>query len=387
MNSTLRFINLFEEVSPEQFKASYWTQHFLFQRSQPDKYNSLLTIEDLDELLTVRLHDQIELVKQGKLLPREEHQDGQNKQKVFELYHSGYTIILSQLNKYWEPLRNLCLSVPDEIDFLRNVYANVYLTPQQSQGLAKHADLQDVLILQVAGSKRWKLFQQSFNHPTSREQFSKNADQIETGKLIFDETLTPGDLLYIPRGMIHEVFTSEQSSAHITLTLETYTNMDLMMDLLQKQVDESAFMRSTVSAGFHADKQAYLHNILQHLTEALPDFLHKNEVIVDESYPNSNANFRGHFLNLEKLHMIDENSTVTKRQNVDARIIQHGATFEIVCGGEKLEIEEAEAEMLFLKHSTTDFRPADLPGDSDLPSKIELIQALVEIGYLDITEA
>ena len=114
---------------------------------------------------------------------------------------------------------------------------NAYLTPRKSQGFRAHYDDIDAFILQVEGAKRWRLF-----HPSDEEdvlpRFSSQDFQVEgsraLGACVLDVVLQPGDMLYMPRGMIHEAVSGDDSdSLHLTLSVnQRQTFLDLMQNLV-----------------------------------------------------------------------------------------------------------------------------------------------------------
>ena len=73
-----------------------------------------------------------------------------------------------------------------------------------------HSDRQDVLILQTQGFKRWQVWSPIIKHPRFEQIRGKDSDSIKESdlkqlKLYYDVILKPGDLLYIPRGFLHQV--------------------------------------------------------------------------------------------------------------------------------------------------------------------------------------
>eukprot|EP01006_Ploeotia_vitrea_P047000 TRINITY_DN67078_c4_g1_i3.p1 TRINITY_DN67078_c4_g1~~TRINITY_DN67078_c4_g1_i3.p1 ORF type:complete len:674 (-),score=332.69 TRINITY_DN67078_c4_g1_i3:17-2014(-) len=96
---------------------------------------------------------------------------------------------------------------------------NVYVTPAGTQGFAPHYDEIEAFVLQVEGAKRWRLY-----HPRSEaEQLDRwssgNFSQEEIGEPFLDVVLRPGDLLYFPRGTIHQaVSTPDEHSLHMTIS-------------------------------------------------------------------------------------------------------------------------------------------------------------------------
>ena len=121
---------------------------------------------------------------------------------------------------------------------LAHVYANAYLTPACSHAVAAHADDRDVLVLQILGKKRWKVYKSvPVEYPFDKEQVGKHGNAVDSsvfeGGLCFDGddvVLNPGDVLYLPRGYVHEATTENSSdvlsendpSFHITVAIATH---------------------------------------------------------------------------------------------------------------------------------------------------------------------
>ncbi|KAL6070192.1 Bifunctional lysine-specific demethylase and histidyl-hydroxylase [Balamuthia mandrillaris] len=138
-------------------------------------------------------------------------------QAVTSLYKKeGATIQFFQPQQYSEELHVLCHALEQVFGCL--VGANVYLTPPKAQGLAPHYDDVDVFILQVEGSKRWKLY----SPPPEDElpmEYSRDLTQEEAGKPLMEVVLNRGDMMYFPRGVIHQAATSlDAPSTHITIS-------------------------------------------------------------------------------------------------------------------------------------------------------------------------
>lgn len=98
------------------------------------------------------------------------------------------------------------------------VGANVYLTPANSQGFAPHYDDIEAFVLQIEGKKEWLLYAPRNDDEVLPRESSENFRQDELGDPAFKVVLSPGDLLYFPRGWIHQARTAgNQHSLHITL--------------------------------------------------------------------------------------------------------------------------------------------------------------------------
>ena len=88
------------------------------------------------------------------------------------------------------------------------------------QGFAPHYDDVDVFIVHTAGHKRWRIYKPlpvAILPATSSPDFDERQDEI--GAPILDVVLKPGDLLYLPRGTIHQAEALPGRAAlHVTIS-------------------------------------------------------------------------------------------------------------------------------------------------------------------------
>ena len=96
---------------------------------------------------------------------------------------------------------------------------NAYLTPPGTQGFAPHYDDIDAFVLQLEGRKRWRLYAPRLAEEQLPRTSSPNFAPGDIGEPILDVTLAPGDVLYMPRGCIHQAEAlPDHHSLHITLS-------------------------------------------------------------------------------------------------------------------------------------------------------------------------
>lgn len=138
------------------------------------------------------------------------------------------------------------------------VGCNLYLTPPGSQGFAPHFDDIEAFVLQVEGKKRWRLYKPRDEDYLARFP-SKNFDTSELGELILDKTLHAGDLLYFPRGTIHQAETSDDThSLHLTLSVYQRNSWcDFLERLLPLALKRAAENDCNFRAGLPVDYLRY----------------------------------------------------------------------------------------------------------------------------------
>lgn len=121
------------------------------------------------------------------------------------------------------------------------VGANIYLTPPGSQGFAPHYDDIEAFVLQIEGTKEWSLYPPRTENETLPRESSGNFQQDEIGAPVHVQVLKPGDLLYFPRGWIHQAKTVDNShSLHITLSVYQKTSYADLIEELMKQALKTA---------------------------------------------------------------------------------------------------------------------------------------------------
>jgi lysine-specific demethylase/histidyl-hydroxylase NO66 len=113
-------------------------------------------------------------------------------------------------------ISNVCSELLKQQTFGCLVGANCYLTPPGSQGLAPHYDDIEAFVLQLEGRKRWRIYNPRSSLP---REHSGDLLHSEIGSPVMEVLLQPGDLLYFPRGWIHEACTQEdEASTHLTIS-------------------------------------------------------------------------------------------------------------------------------------------------------------------------
>lgn len=143
----------------------------------------------------------------------------------FAAFLDGCSIVINHADRQSPWIASLCEDLQKSFP---HAYANTYWTPPQSQAVPAHADDRDVLIIQVVGKKRWKVYKHvPVKYPYSNEQVGKDGlkvpEAVLTGGTVVNSILEPGDVLYMPRGFVHEAFSTDATSSfHVTIALATH---------------------------------------------------------------------------------------------------------------------------------------------------------------------
>jgi ribosomal protein L16 Arg81 hydroxylase len=151
---------------------------------------------------------------------------------------------------------------------------NAYLSFGQGSALKPHADDHDVLVVQVHGRKRWRSYGSPFALPVEKRKSPKFAPE----DAVWEDTLEPGDVLYLPRGEVHEAALAGAHSVHLTIAIVTGRGVDFINWLSKQAAADLAFRTDITRLGGDAalrqqaaDLRARLHALID--TARLDDFL------------------------------------------------------------------------------------------------------------------
>jgi hypothetical protein len=137
-------------------------------------------------------------------------------------------------------------------DFRCPLSVNAYFSAGlDASAFDAHFDPQDTFILQLEGEKEWRLWERErATNPISGYPDPKAVPQPD---LPADETIlmTPGDLLYVPRGMWHWPRSlSDAPSLHLTLTVVMPRPVDVVQWLIEELSNDPA-MRAALPMSPH----------------------------------------------------------------------------------------------------------------------------------------
>lgn len=89
-----------------------------------------------------------------------------------------------------------------------------FLSQSGVEAYSAHCDTDDVLVIQVEGRKRWRVFA-----PQQRRYVDNILDNSKLGRQLADFTLCPGDVLYVRAGVPHRCETVDEYSLHLSFDL------------------------------------------------------------------------------------------------------------------------------------------------------------------------
>jgi hypothetical protein len=368
-----------------EFQETYWERQPLeIHRTDANYYDNLFSLNDIDSYLQIARSDPDPtsiLIANQKSQPSKDKLLGPSglveTSLLMKAYTQGDTIVLNFMHRFWRPLTELCRKW--EMFFRHPVAVHAYLTPAGSQAYEPHFDAYDIFVLQLHGSKKWKLYPALIDSPLPSQ--ARTVDCQQTGELFREVLLEAGDLLYFPRGWVHEVLTSEKPSLHLSVSVRPYRLVDLVTAAVEAAAFGNPVLRQPLKTGLLASDCEWDHkNEIQDLMLQI-DWqsglrrLEQRFLSQQESLPNAQ------FASLE-------NQTIT----ADTRLSRHP---NMLCSA---ELQPERATLFFTRNflrgpanlfpaldfiaRNESFVVRELPGNLNIESKLVLVRRLVQEGLL-----
>jgi len=380
---------LIQPITTERFFQECWEKKpLVIQRDCAEYYHSLLTLDEVDRVLTTLdlRYPNVVLKNAAREIPSEDytvHGSSLDVAKVYQLFSEGATVTLAYLDTVIPALTAFCRAL--EAEFSHPFQANVYLTPPGSQGAKVHYDTHDVFVLQVTGSKRWTILGSPLELPLRNQDF--DPAEHDAGSPTLDFELCAGDAAYIPRGWVHEARSSDNVSLHITVGVLVYTWTDFLLECVADACLNDVAFRKSLPPGFARkdlpgeQARAVFGRLLQHLSErAAPD--KALDRFRDEFLSSCPPLLRGQMAQIAALDQLATDSIVGIRPHLIARIETSENSVSVRCFGRRITFPLAVAPAVQFALDCDRFAIRDLPGGLDAAGKLTLVRRLILEGLL-----
>ncbi len=371
-------------ITSNEFFNEYWEKKTLYiKREEKNYWKDVLTPKEVDDALCslnlrlgeVSLTRAAGNVESDKYTIKEKLIDVV---KLFQYYHKGYTIIMNHMDLRIRGLAELTSSLAKE--FSMPLQTNLYLTPQNSQGFNTHYDTHCVFILQVSGSKKWRIYKRKVEFPT--DEYAPEQGEYSDQMPVEEFQLEPGDIAYIPRGIPHDALTvTGEDSLHITLGVLSYNWYDLMGCVLEISQLRNSNFRKALPIGFAFNQPIDEINIsYRELVNSL-----SSEAFLKEAMTMMSEKF------IKSRRSIIHGQLADKPTYYDNLILNQYSIFNFVYEEDFIRINVTERTIVFpisfydqIKFvlSGNEFTIDEIPGNHDLIIRIQIIDKLIDYGLL-----
>jgi ribosomal protein L16 Arg81 hydroxylase len=388
---------LISPLEVDEFFRTRWQKDFLYiGREARDHYNDLLHPDELDTYFqagNLSPHF-LRVVKDGRDCELDDWTVVEQRrltdpyrvvlvEKLFRLYGDGASILINAAQRAIPSLAAFCSALEHELQ--TRIQANVYVTPPRAQAFAPHYDPHDVFILQIKGAKRWHLYDNAGELPVSAEPLPTLFFEENEPKQIVD--LNEGELLYLPRGVVHFASTGDTSSIHVTISLMSRYWFHLLEELAEIAKNDPHFRRA-IPHGLSSehDKAMFAAEFTQRLTDLIgtvqvPALLSRSRArfVTDQSIET-----RGRFSDLLAIEELTLDSVLSRRVGIHYLLEEDDKNLVIVFGRERLSLPRFLKASLETLLGESTFTAREIKGPLSGPGKLELARKFVQAGFLRI---
>ncbi|MEV7783284.1 cupin domain-containing protein [Kitasatospora sp. NPDC088351] len=267
---TAEHFSVVERLGGDDFLAQTLGRSFKVARGEAASLAGLMSWDDLNAILTHHRFEppRFRLAANGEQVPAHTY----SQPIVTRRSTVWHRLQPSELHKRLAEAATLVLDAVDELHagigalagqlerWLRTgVQVNLYASWTGTEGFGVHWDDHDVVVVQLDGAKRWRIYGPTRALPMHRDVETPEPPPEEP---VADLVLTAGDVLYLPRGWWHAVAASEgQHSLHVTCGLQSTTGADLITWLSEMLRAHEAIRADVPRFGAVEEQRAFLNTI------------------------------------------------------------------------------------------------------------------------------
>lgn len=344
--------------SPAEFLERYFEKELLhIGRANPDYFRDVYDVGEVESSIVVGAlePDKFCLIKSGapqvsvdemtieRRNPRARHTGRPpnlvlDPRVILSHFDRGYTLNIKDASLFSPRLQKFVNRLQQRLGFY--VQTNIYFTPPKAQGFDVHHDTHDTMVMQIEGTKSWRVYDPVVELPVETQPYSKE-EHGKHLKLNRQVTLQPGDTLYIPHGFPHEAMTAEGRSLHVTLAMCPMRVIDLLEAMIDLAAVTDVELRRALPPGWHESKEfpaQFAAMLRERLPKALPaaHVPAATHIVLRELFAVTRVEAGGNFDELQRSLGFGPPSTVVLRDDAPFMLRRTGATLELLVAGKSL---------------------------------------------------
>ncbi|MEO9189163.1 MAG: cupin domain-containing protein [Acetobacteraceae bacterium] len=379
-NLTLR--SLVAPIAEEEFRSRYWEQQpLIIHRKDKDYYDNLFTLQDFDET-TLRSADYVKLANATtKKNVSYKGATTRGLEAVLGDMRDGGTLILDQMHHRDPKLGLLCRVLASELG--HRFQTNLYLTPPQGRGFSPHWDNHDVFILQVVGSKDWKVEKQRRTFPGKDQSMDDEGRELRGD--LYSFILEQGDIIYIPRGFVHAAECGSEPSLHITLGVTGVFWEDLLQAAVKAATLRDERLRRALPLGFNRVPREELVKRAKGALREIADETFLTGVVdqmLDELVSTYPLDVAGQIVDFFQPQPLAVGDVVEPRRAIVYQMHVDDDTVRINYGGRAIVFQDFFREALEFALRSPAYAIRDIPGDLQDEERIVFTERLLQEGLV-----
>lgn len=261
---------------------------------------------------------------------------------------------------------------------LRGVSA--FLSPEAGAGLPRHIDDEDIFTIQVEGEKTWRLFGRRAPGASPSVAGPVDGDLLES-----EVTLRPGDALYLPRRVPHEVACARGPSLSLGLAFRAPTLGEVLLRALGARAAADPALAAALGPGPAQGSAARraLGRLIEDLDDAAVEAAARASRASRRRPPPPSAQTFGSALRADRLTADDAVEVVAPDrlafEDQGARVLlRHGDGDALVAPA------KAGSALAALVGRAGPFTAHDLPGPLDVVGRLCLLRKAARLGLVRV---
>jgi ribosomal protein L16 Arg81 hydroxylase len=375
---TVTLQSLVAPVNEDEFRARYWERKpLIVHRENSGYYGDLFSLQDFDDC-TTRGRGYVKTAEATAKVQAKHHgATATALERVLTDMRDGHTLILDGMQEFEPKLGQMCRMLGQEIGGW--IQTNIYLTPPGGKGFTPHWDNHDVFILQVLGSKHWKVEKDRRVLPLKDGVIEDEGREIRGD--IHSFTLKQGDMIYIPRGCVHAAECGSEPSMHVTMGVYPDTWDQLIGAAVKAAILRDDSLRLALPLGYLKGDGA---GIIKRLGEVLrnaadPEFLAQIlEQFKDEVVQKARFDISGQITSFFQPKPLTLDDKVGPRAGLVYRMYSHDEAVTLKVGTRAITCPDFFGEALKFALATPGFTIRDLPGDLEDDERLIFIERLMQ---------
>lgn len=395
-HDVMLFRDLIAPMTPEEFMSEYYDKkplHLPGAAAKAERVFSWQAANDMIEMSTLWTDKSFGMAFNGKVIRAQDYcTNAKNREanevmrpdprKVAGLLGRGATMTLDYieiLNPKLHAVSNAIASA-----FGAQVTCSAFCSWHATRGYGSHFDTQQVIALHIAGAKTWRVYEGRFPSPAwfpgyNSSDFTSEQHTRQKGKVLMEVEMTPGDLLYIPRGQYHDALVTSDACIHLSFG-GCHSTVQDFIDLLVKEFPHDPFFREALP---HFDDGAAIADYLSKAGAKIQEVLARPETASElQSYLREQA-----FNRVSGMALPAPRALSTFRvRNIGTKILRRGNHWQLLVGDRKSELNAVEGSFakMLIEH--------DLIGERKLSKTLEkmgpdanaeaLVTKMIEVGLL-----
>jgi ribosomal protein L16 Arg81 hydroxylase len=374
--------SLVSPVSEEEFRARYWERKpLIVHRGNPDYYGDLFTLQDFDDSIRGG-RGYVKTAEATSKKQAKHHGTGaEATERVLTDMRDGHTLILDGVQEFEPKLGQACRLLAQDTG--ARFQTNIYLTPPKGKGFTPHWDNHDVFVLQVLGSKNWKVEKERRTLPARDGVIEEGARDFR-GEL-YEFTLQQGDMVYIPRGFVHAAECGSDISTHVTLGMYPNAWDELLIATIKAAVMRDDSLRLALPFGhMKGDAAGIVNRVAEVMRSAAdPAFitqaleLYRNDVVKKAS-----LDISGQIASFYLARDLKPEDRMGRRPGLFYTLNRGPETVTINVGTRAITFPDFFGEALEFALTTPAFAIRDLPGDLEDDEKVVFVERLIQEALL-----